>query len=377
MSTRLGMTARRCVLQSLTVGIATVLIGSLPADALPRSEYPTRVEQASVSPEGPSRTSARRVKAGRSVGFSPGFELMYASDADLRRELTGMRKLGVRRLRIDVSWALTEPSRGQFDWSVTDRVVREARAAGLRVMGILCYQPDWAETGTSFVNNGGFAAFAGAAARRYAGAVSAWEIWNEPNLERFWSPKPDPVAYARLVEATAQQIRVNAPKAKVVVGALSPAVDAADGSEMSPETFLRAFYNAVSSRSLFDAVSVHPYSYPAMPDGDEEWNTFHRLPQMHELMRSYGDGRKRLWLTEYGAPTGSSDRSVSPSLQAAMMVQAVRQARRNKYVGPIFLYSFRDRAVAPEDPESNFGVVQYDWRPKAAYRALHRALRAG
>ena len=377
MTTRLGMTARRCVLQALTVGMATVLVGSLPADALPRSEYPTRVERASDSAEGRSGTSARRAKAGRSVGFSPGFDLMYASEPELRRELQGMRKLGVRRLRIDISWAAVESNRGQLDWAGPDRVVREARAAGLRVMGILAYQPSWARTGASTINVGGFADFAGLAARRYAGAVSAWEIWNEPNLEMFWGGTPDPVAYARLVEATAPQIRSNAPKATVVIGALSPAVDASDGSQMSPETFLRGFYNTVSSRSLFDAVSVHPYSYPAMPDGDEEWNTFHRLPQMHELMRSFGDGRKRLWLTEYGAPTGSSDRSVSPSLQAAMMVQAVRQARRNKYVGPIYLYSFRDRADAPEDSESNFGVVQYDWRPKAAYRALHRALRAG
>jgi hypothetical protein len=244
---------------------------------------------------------------------------------------------------------------------------------------VLCYEPAWAQTETpsgepASVDPGGFSAFAGAAAARYAGRVAAWEIWNEPNLEGFWRARPDPTAYARLVEATAGQIRSRSPEAGIVVGALAPAVDAPDGAEISPETFLREMYGSLTRRDLFDAVSIHPYSYPAMPDDPEAWNTFHRLPAIHRLMRDAGNGDARLWLTEYGAPTGRSERAVSARRQAAMLVKALRRARSLDFVGPIYFYSYRDSSVAPADPEANFGVLTHRGRPKSSFWALRRAL---
>ena len=55
-----------------------------------------------------------------------------------------MRAVGVRRVRLDVSWAEVEPKQGEFAWTATDRVVRAARAAGLRILAVLCFEPPWA-----------------------------------------------------------------------------------------------------------------------------------------------------------------------------------------------------------------------------------------
>ena len=376
----------------LGVAVVVTLLAAVPTAAVLIHERPSTSPAAqgddvapallpAASPRAEQASPTARVN-GRQVGFSTGFSIVDDSPAAQRRQFAQMRALGVRRVRLDIGWARVQQSPTRFDWDDTDQVVRAARASGLKVLGVLAYEPSWARSTDASgqradVDPAAFAAFAARAAKRYDGKVSDWELWNEPNLDGFWGTDPDPVAYARLVEAAATQIRSVVPEARVVVGALSPAVDADDGSQISPETFLREFYANVSSLALFDAVSVHPYSYPAMPDGKEEWNTFFKLPELHDIMVRAGDGSTRLWLTEYGAPTGKSDRAVRARTQARMMVTALHQARGLDYVGPVFLYSYRDSDRDKKDPEANFGVTRYGGQPKAAYWALRRALRPG
>ncbi|WP_148616012.1 cellulase family glycosylhydrolase [Nocardioides rubriscoriae] len=321
-------------------------------------------------PTRPRSATSQRVP----VGFSPGFSLMEEPISDLRRDLDQMRALGINRVRLDLSWARVEGVQGRYDWSQPDRVFTEAAARGIRVLAVIGYQPDWAQRYDSAgrplsVDPVGFARFAEAAAVRYRSKVSAWEIWNEPNLQRFWIAPPDAGQYAELVNAVAPRIRVGDPLAPILVGAMSPANDVPDHTAVSPVTFLQGIYDRVALRN-FDAVSVHPYSYPAMPNGTEEWNTFYRMNQLRQIMVSHGDGATRMWVTEYGAPTGTSPDAVSLQQQADMVVAGIREARRRDYVGPLYLYSLRDTAVDPADRESNFGLLTYDGRAKPAYTAL-------
>ena len=336
-----------------------------------------RLTSRSYPRAGTARPPTTPARGATDLGFSPGFDILYQPEADLRRDLRAMRALGVRRLRVDLSWAFVERQRGRYDWSANDRVFGAARDAGLQVLAVVGYAPSWATSASGTPDAAGFADFVSDAARRYSSTVTAWEIWNEPNLDRFWDA-PDPEGYARLVLAAAPRLAALDPAAPVVVGSLAPAVDAGDGSQISPETFLRRFYAALppgAGSGLFDAVSVHPYSYPALPAGDEAWNTFNRLPQIREVMVRAGDSRSRVWLTEYGAPTGSSDRSVSTGMQARMLVEAVREARRLPFVSALYLYSYRDARSDPRDPEANFGVVRADGGAKPALAALRSALR--
>ncbi len=326
-------------------------------------------------PRPPRAVSSTRVP----VGFSPGFSIMEESLDDLRRDLDQMRALGVRRIRLDLSWGRVEGVKGVYDWEQPDRVFNEARKRGIRVLAVIGYQPDWAQrydgAGRPLpVDQEGFADFAAAAARRYRVQVGAWEIWNEPNLQRFWIAPPDAGQYADLVNAVAPRIRAGDPGAPILVGSMSPANDVPDRSTVSPLTFLRGIYDRVPLRN-FDAVSVHPYSYPAWPTGTEEWNTFFRMHQLRDIMAAAGDGRSKMWITEYGAPTGTAEFAVSPQDQADMVVAGIREARRRGYVGPMYLYSLRDTAVNPSDRESNFGLMTYDWRPKPAFDALRQEQR--
>ncbi|MDO9458252.1 beta-galactosidase [Nocardioides sp.] len=343
-----------------------------PAAATPTTAT-TAAAVSRTAPASRARSAVKRVP----VGFSPGFSIQEESLEDLRRDLDQMRAIGVTRIRLDLSWARVEGVRGRYDWSQSDRVLAETRRRGIRVLAVIGYQPDWAQRYDSAgrpqpVDRAGFARFAGAAAARYRTQVGAWEIWNEPNLQRFWIAPPNAAQYAALVNAVAPRLRAGDPGARVLVGSMSPANDVA-GETVSPMTFLRGVYARVPLRN-FDAVSVHPYSFPAMPTGFEEWNTFFRMRQLRQIMAANGDARSKIWLTEYGAPTGTSDEAVGEQDQAAMLVSGIREARRRGYTGPIYLYSLRDAGTDAGDREDNFGVLTHDRHAKPAYAALRREL---
>src|SRR5215203_4858341 len=80
---------------------------------------------------------------------------------------------------------------------------RDHRRRRIRVAITVEETPAWANRGRGeWVppdDPADYAGFVGMLARRYAGRVTAWEIWNEPDLPLFWQPRPDPVAYARLL----------------------------------------------------------------------------------------------------------------------------------------------------------------------------------
>lgn len=291
-----------------------------------------------------------------------------------------MAATGARWLRVDFDWSFIESERGTFRWDFSDRIVSRASACGFKIIALPAYTPAWARpAGTTDKHPprdpGDFAAFVSQAVRRYRSAgVEVWEIWNEPNIERFWRPAPDPRAYATLLGAASAAVHAANPAAMVLSGGLSPAKDAADGSQVAPITFLENLYQAGAGPS-FDAVAVHPYSFPVGPkDASVDWNQFVRLPQMHDLLVAHGDGGKQVWLTEYGAPTGG-DGAVSEADQARFVSEAYAAVAGWPWAGPLLWYSFRDQEGPQSDRESHFGLFRHDFRPKLAAEAFAAVLK--
>ncbi len=306
------------------------------------------------------------------IGLSPGFTMLHDSLEELRRDLDAMVDLGVERLRIDLSWASLQPEPDRFDWSSTDRVLREATARGIDVLAVVGFQPSWAERADAAdqalpPDSAAFSTFVRAAAERYRDEVDAWEIWNEPNTRRFWGAEPDPADYAALVAAVSPVIRAAEPGAAVVVGAMSPAQDGP--GEVSPEGFLTGLYDQLDP-NLFDAVSVHPYTYPALPTQTQDYNTFFQLEALHQVMAAAADAGTPIWLTEFGAPTGTSDTAVSDDEQAVQISSGIEEARSRSYLGPLYVYSLRDAGTDPANPEDDFGILRADGSPKPAYAAV-------
>ncbi|MGP6175224.1 cellulase family glycosylhydrolase [Corynebacterium sp. A21] len=276
--------------------------------------------------------------------------------------------LGAKWIRISASWHEIERQQGSYYWDQLDQRVNAAVDAGLTPLLLLHTLPDWVE-GFGVVDSGAaqhYGEFAGAVAQHYGDRVTAYEIWNEPNIERFW-PNPDPVAYAEWLAVASQNIEAVDPGAEIIAGGLAPASNV-EGISYSGYTFLERLYE-LEALNYVTAVAVHPYSYPERPSGMARWNTFRQLGQIKELLRENGDGGKKIWLTEYGAPT-SGEGGVGEREQATMVSEALRLAWIDPTLGPIFIYTMYDLDFGEDDRESHFGLMYGPGDPKVAFTAL-------
>lgn len=314
--------------------------------------------------------------SGQGAGYSPGWKILWGSDAELARDLDAMASTGARWMRVDFDWPSIQPTPTTWNWSATDRVVREATRRGMQVLALPTYTPSWQRpAGTTDKHAprdpAAYAAFVRAAAQRYAPqGVRAWEIWNEANIVNFWQPLPDPVAYTRLLEAAAAAIRSVDPGATILTSGTSPADDSADGRRIHPVTFLRRIYEQ-GGRDSFDAVAHHPYSYPVNPTFAHRDNAFAGVtPALRDLMVANGDGAKQVWGTEFGAPTGTNPRAVTEAQQAAHLVEAYTAWSSWSWTGPLLWYNWRDTGTDPGDLEQNFGLVTEGFRAKPALAAM-------
>lgn len=367
---------RRCA----AIGLAlALLVSGFPADAARATNAGRPV--APVAPVA-TRSYVRYVTApspvASRVGFSQGSALLWESDAEQIADLDGMRNAGAKWVAADFDWPSTEQVRGQFWWGATDRVVQRARARGLNVMAALVYTPTWARPAgttdkTPPTDANDIVAFATAAARRYAPlGVHAYQIWNEPNVRMFWESGPDPTRYTALLRAASRAIKSVDPFATVIAAGLAPAADVA-GESIAPFRFLSDMYAAGAAGS-FDALGLHPYSFPYSPATPGAWNPFQLLPYYHVLMTLNGDGAKKIWATEVGFGTGRDGTSVNESVQATRLREVVQQWVRWPFTAQLFFYNYRDLDSSSTSVFDNMGIVRENGSVKPAYAALRSVL---
>ncbi|GAA1930795.1 cellulase family glycosylhydrolase [Nocardioides marmoribigeumensis] len=343
----------------------------------------------------PTTRSRATTKPATVFGVSYGERLSRMSQKRLDATLDDAQRLGIRWIRMDFSWTTIQAAGpSSYDWSGTDRVVKGARARGLRVLPILTWTPAWARDAGCVRFScpphraGRFATFAKAAVQRYKSrGVHHWEVWNEPNLSIFW-PSPDPQRYATLLRVTFRGIRSVDPRAVVLLGGLS-ALENRPPS-IGPRQFLTAVCKARGCGSM-SAVSYHPYTYPYLAGQDSSTSAWSKINHtswsLRSILNRWGYRHKRVWVTEYGAPTkglglGTDGTQVLPgtdhvseAYQAIVATDVVTQAVRNADVTALFWYTDRDLADTSLR-ESSFGLRRLDGSRKPAWLAWRTAVAA-
>lgn len=315
------------------------------------------------------------------IGIAEGADLYFMSDADVERTLEAMQSLGVQDVRIAIFWADVEGEEGVFDWARVDQMVEAAHRRGMGILGTMLYTPDWAGAGglTGHPDPAKWGAFVTQVAERYAGRISAYEIWNEPTTTLFWDPA-DPAVYTDLLKAGYQAIKGVDASAVVIAGSVVAGPTRPDGSTMSPVDFLQGMYDA-GAHGYFDAISYHPYLFSMPFSGGQNQPHFdypiEQLDAMRALMVEHGDGALKVWITEYGQPTTTlTDGSVlTEAQQAAFIADLLRTWQSVEGAGPVFLYNLRDTQTGGSNPDDNLGLYQSDWTPKAAAAALAALIR--
>lgn len=309
------------------------------------------------------------------VPLGMGVHMMFDDDASIDRQFDLLEQMNITMVRVDFDWSAIEGEPDRYDWSYPDRIVAQAEARGMQVLALLTYTPTWARPpGTTShappTQVDDFAGFARAAVTRYAPrGVRDWEIWNEPNISDFWSPLPDVDAYGDLFLGAADAIRQVDNRATVITGGLTRGTDTVDGRRISQTTFLEGLYRNGAAKSA-DAIAVHPYSFPGLPSAAGVVGGFADVPQLHALAQRNGDADKKIWITEFGAPTGTAAEAMSERDQATSLLEARGLAESWDWAGPLVFYELRDSGTDPAELEDNFGVLRADLSPKDAAKAL-------
>jgi hypothetical protein len=328
---------------------------------------------------------ARTVSALPHYGIAAGSSLSNLTQSQLDDYMAGVSTTGSGWVRFDIDWDQVQPTdASSYDWSSYDRIVSSASSHHLLVTGILDFTPAWARSSAcSDVKQcapsspAAFATFAEAASTRYSQqGVHVWEIWNEANTDNFWKPAPSVKAYSTLLIAASVGIHKADSHATVLSAGTAPADTSAHS--ISPVDFLNGLY-ANGAQSAFDAVSAHPYTYPLVPSNSA----------VRSVMLNHNDGLKKIWITEFGAPTGGPGISstisnpnldqkpthVDEALEAKILTQAAQLYRSYNWVGPFFWYSYQDAGTTSDTNENFFGLVRADNSHKPAYDAFVAAVK--
>jgi hypothetical protein len=337
------------------------------------------------------------------------------------KHLAEMQSLGINTVRVMVPWAgiqpfdPTDPTFGSYrDWSRVDYIVNKASTMGMSVLGVLNATPAYGgENGTGCWGCVGvapdptkFAEFASEAAGHFAGKVSAYEVWNEPNYYQTWFPAVDPVAYTDLLKAAytaikttgtitvgGVQVPIGDPNAMVVAGVLGAVLNFGNVT-MDPRTFVETMY-ANDAKGFFDALSFHPYSYEqpfsaGLPATGCQFlcdNTpISMLLGLRQIMLENLDGGVKIWASEYGLATSIVSQeqqrdwivdflntwAYGPSAaQTPEQYQALVADWKN-WIGPSFIYTLQDQD--PTTEPGSYGVFTQDWTEKLAAAAIRNII---
>lgn len=283
--------------------------------------------------------------------------------------------VGVGWVRMDFPWSEIEVTKGVYNTAGWDAAVQALVSQNIQVLGIIDYAPSWANGGNSQMtpptNPSDFGAFAAFLAQRYSTqGVHTWEIWNEPNLQEFWATGANAVAYTLLLKAAYPAIKAADGAATIITAGLAPA--ASDGSNLTPMDFLTGVYGS-GGKAYFDAVGIHPYTYPYMPDdttGGAYW--WAAMTNIRTIMTNNNDSAKKIWMTEYGAPTDgpTGDPFVTEANQALMLTKAFTMNESYDWAGPIFWYDLHDAGTDTSTMENFYGIMRFDGSHKPSYTAL-------
>jgi hypothetical protein len=332
------------------------------------------------------------------AGLPRGFVGLYGDDAFFgdpgyrSRQLAMESSVGVETVRQPLEWWRVERTPGNFDFSEYDGYVAAAASARVNVLPVLMGPPEFrssrppgSRSRAMFPpeDNSDFAAFAGAAVRRYGASgsfwrthtdvpylpIHSWQVWNEPNIPNFWRSGPNAKRYVALLDAGATAIHAADPSAEVVAGGLPnsklgvPFLD-----------YLERMYKA-GAKGSFDTLAVHPYS----PDVA---GLLALVESARMLMDRYGD-RSPLWITEFGWSTGGdasafrvSERGQANRIAAAL--SALVAERRMLRLRGFILFKWKDSLAPPElagDPwPLHTGLLDADGAPKRGFWAFARTV---
>jgi len=203
-----------------------------------------------------SATCIRKLPVSKTIGFSKvfipdgiGVNIHFTGAPE--KDLALIDEAHIKLIRADLTWANVEREKHTYNFSRYDLLINACEEKGIRVLFILDYKNRLYGKHKSIKTDEqrhGFARFAQEAAKRYKGRGVIWEIWNEPNMAKFWGEEPNVDDYMALVKITCNAIR-EVDRNSIIVAPGTVGIDT-------------KFIKGCAELGLFelvDGISVHPY----------------------------------------------------------------------------------------------------------------------
>lgn len=274
---------------------------------------------------------------------------------------------GAKYVRLDIGWRgiapanlpatgfnPTDPTSRYYTWAGVDAIVQGAEAAGLTPIIDITNPPSWAwevqptSTTGGAPKIGALGDFATALARHFNAHPHIYDVWNEPNFTKNFSPADPPAYYRAMANAIADAVHGVNPANLAAAGELAPfkhllpsTVD--PSSVLAPLTFMQQMLcvsaDATPVRTCNATVHIdvwthHPYSdnpfaQATAPGGVELGD----LPAMYSLLqqaRSLGAivsaKPVQLWVTEAGwASNAPNTKGVPMKLESRWVAESLYQ----------------------------------------------------
>jgi len=270
------------------------------------------------------------------------------------KDLELLKDAHIKLIRADLTWAGVEREKHNYDFTGYDELVLSMERQGARILFILDYKNRLYGKEKSIstdMQRKAFANYAAEAAKHYKGRGVIWEIWNEPNIAKFWGDEPDPNDYMKLLSVTCKAIRKTDPSSIIV----APATVGCD----------RGFIENCAKEGLFelvDGISVHPYR-----EGGPE-SVVKCYEGLRKLMNKYvppGRVKPKMVSSEWGWGLTYLDLE-NLGTRHAEIKQAEYLTRRfciEAYAGVVCAIHYKWR-------ENNHGLIRSNYKLKPAYTAF-------
>jgi hypothetical protein len=258
---------------------------------------------------------------------------------------------GAESVRAAVYWNQIQPNGpAEQNFTASDPIFLAAAQRGLDVLPVVQGTPTWAaktpfDPASPPRDNDDFAHFLTVLVTRYGPngslwaehpevsrqPVRSWQIWNEPNITRYWNVAPWAPSYVALLKRAHKALQAADPGSQTVLA----------GLPNESWKALAAIY-AAGARGSFDIVTLHPYT-------GQPKNVVRIVKIIRREMQRRGDRNLPVWVTELSWPAAegktvqhndfeTTDRGQADRLNAGLRMLA--DERKTLRIGRVYWYTW-------------------------------------
>ena len=172
-----------------------------------------------------------------------------------------------------------------------------------------------------------------------------------------------------MLKVAAESIHAANPAMPVLSGGLVPTSGESD-SKLGFKRFLRRVYESGAAQ-LTDGIGFHPYPafwHRSIPRVVAKLEAL--MASVRQIMSSYGEGDKDVWVTEVGLSTTGQPNGFSEGEQAEGLTEIYRSLSSMPGVPTVIVHRFLDQGGGGRNWETGLGVVSGSGNRKPAYCSL-------